>query len=88
MVIRVQAKHAAVPREEISALSAPIDEHLKRIAAAVGATVVDPTEWLCTPKHCPTADQAGRPLYKDATHLRSSYAREHFGAIDQFIHLK
>lgn len=88
MVIRVQARHAAVPRAEISALSAPIDERLRRIAAAVGATLIDPIEWLCTPKHCPTADDAGRPLYKDATHLRASYARERFGAIDQFLYLK
>lgn len=87
MVIRVQARNAAVPREEISALSAPIDERLRRIAAAAGASVIDPTEWLCTPKYCPTADEAGRPLYKDATHLRASFARERFGGIDSYIYL-
>ena len=77
-----------MPRDEISALAAPIDEKLKRIAAEVGAEVIDPTEWLCTAKDCPTADEAGRPLYKDDTHLRASFARERFGAIDRFIYLK
>jgi peptidoglycan/LPS O-acetylase OafA/YrhL len=87
ILVRVHAAPAPVPRAEISALAAPIDEKLKRIAAAVGAELIDPTEWLCGAKHCPTADEAGRPLYKDATHLRSSYARERFGAIDSYIYL-
>jgi peptidoglycan/LPS O-acetylase OafA/YrhL len=88
ILVRVQAVRAPVPRAEISALAAPIDERLKRIAAAAGAEVIDPNEWLCTPKNCPTADEAGRPLYKDDTHLRASFARERFGAIDEFIYLK
>ena len=88
IMVRVHAAHAPVPRDAISALAAPIDEKLKRIAAEVGAEVVDPTEWLCTAKDCPTADEAGRPLYKDDTHLRASFARERFGAIDRFIYLK
>jgi peptidoglycan/LPS O-acetylase OafA/YrhL len=88
ILVRVHAAHAPVPRDQISALAAPIDERLKRIAAEVGAEVIDPTEWLCAPKYCPTADEAGRPLYKDDTHLRASFARERFGAIDRFIYLK
>lgn len=87
MTIRVHEKTVAVSRAEVWAMSAPIDERLKAIAARVGAAVIDPVEWLCTAKHCPTADEAGRPLYKDATHLRASYARERFGAIDSYIYM-
>jgi hypothetical protein len=88
MTIRVQAHRVAVPRADIDALNAPIDERLKAIAAAVGATIVDPMAWFCTVEYCPTADNAGRPLYRDATHLRASFARESFGFIDSFIYFR
>jgi len=73
-------------RSELAALTAPIDERLRRIAAAVGASVVDPTEWLCTPALCPSADAYGRPLYKDESHLRASVARERFQAVDRYVY--
>jgi peptidoglycan/LPS O-acetylase OafA/YrhL len=86
LTVRVAARHAGVPRTELSALTSPIDERLRRIAAATGAAVIDPAEWLCSPTDCPTADEQGRPLYKDATHLRAAFARERFGAIDQYVY--
>jgi hypothetical protein len=69
----------------LTAESAPIDERLKRIAANVGATIVDPADWLCTPVDCATSDQDGKPLYKDASHLRASTARERFAGFDSFV---
>jgi len=48
--------------------------------------VVDPTEWLCTPALCPSADAYGRPLYKDESHLRASVARERFQAVDRYVY--
>ncbi len=85
--IRVQAKHVAVPRADIEAQRAPIDERLKDIAAAVGATIIDPMEWLCTAEYCPTADDSGKPLYKDTSHLRASFIRQNFRLIDSFLYL-
>jgi peptidoglycan/LPS O-acetylase OafA/YrhL len=78
----------AVPRKEIAALSAPIDERLKRLAGAVGAQVIDPSDWLCTPSVCPSADERGRPLYKDESHLRASVARERFPAVDRYVYAR
>jgi peptidoglycan/LPS O-acetylase OafA/YrhL len=88
MTIRVQAHRVAVPRANIDAESAPIDEHLKGIASAVGASIVDPMGWFCTVQSCPTADNEGRPLYRDISHLRASFARESAGFIDSFIYLR
>jgi peptidoglycan/LPS O-acetylase OafA/YrhL len=87
MTVQARWPLTAVPRSDIAALVTPIDERLKRIAAAVGASVIDPTEWLCTPSLCPSADERGRPLYTDASHLRASVARERFLAIDRYVYL-
>jgi peptidoglycan/LPS O-acetylase OafA/YrhL len=85
LMVRVRGTLAQVSRRELAALSGPIDERLRRIAANVGAQVVDPTEWLCTPSHCPSVDERGRPLYKDDSHLRASVARERFLALDKYV---
>jgi len=86
MTVHVRRPLAPLPRSELAALTAPIDGRLRRIAAAVGASVIDPTEWLCTPLQCPSADVHGRPLYKDESHLRASVARERFNAVDRYVY--
>jgi len=86
MKVQVLGPLAPLPRSELAALTAPIDQRLKTIAAAVGASVLDPTEWLCTPSLCPSADAYGRPLYKDESHLRASVARERFKAVDRYVY--
>jgi hypothetical protein len=48
--------------------------------------VIDPTEWLCSAAFCPAADERGRPLYKDNSHLRASVARERFDAVDKYVY--
>jgi peptidoglycan/LPS O-acetylase OafA/YrhL len=85
LTFRARGLGARVRRAELTAESAPIDERLKRIAANVGATIVDPADWLCTPVDCATSDQDGKPLYKDASHLRASTARERFAGFDSFV---
>jgi hypothetical protein len=88
MSVQVHARFVPVPRTELAALTMPIDERLRRIAVAVGAGVIDPADWLCTPAACPSADERGRPLYKDESHLRASVARERFQAVDRYVYLK
>jgi peptidoglycan/LPS O-acetylase OafA/YrhL len=88
MTVQVRGPLAPLPRSELAALTEPIDGRLRRIAAAVGASVVDPTDWLCTPSLCPSADERGRPLYKDESHLRASVARERFRAVDRYLYLR
>ena len=86
IIVRVNALPAPVPRAELSALAAPIDERIKRIAARVGASVIDPADWLCSAQSCPTAE-GGRLLYKDDSHLRPDFARR-FDALDAYVYLK
>jgi len=88
MAVRVRGPFAPLPRAELAALTGRIDARLKSIAQAAGATVIDPADWLCTASSCPAADEAGRPLYRDASHLRASAARERFGAVDSFVYIR
>jgi peptidoglycan/LPS O-acetylase OafA/YrhL len=88
MKVRVRGVLAPLQRSELAALTTPIDERLRGIAAAAGASVIDPTEWLCTQSLCPSVDERGRPLYKDESHLRASVARERFQAVDRYVYLR
>ncbi len=88
MGVRVRGPFTPLPRSQLAALAGRIDARLKAIAEAAGASVIDPADWLCTASYCPSADEAGRPLYRDATHLRASAARERFGAVDSFVYIR
>ncbi|HEV8108764.1 MAG TPA: acyltransferase family protein [Burkholderiales bacterium] len=88
MTVQVRGALVPLPRSELAALTAPIDGRLRRIAKAVHASVIDPADWLCSPKLCPSVDELGRPLYKDESHLRASVARERFSAIDGYVYLR
>ena len=48
---------------------------LQAIAAANGAQVIDPSQYLCQGKECPVLDAAGAPIYTDPLHMRPSYSR-------------
>jgi hypothetical protein len=76
-----------VPRSKVDSRRAQIEPRIRDIAQRVGATVVDPVDSLCSRDWCPALDQAGRPLYKDGSHLRAQTARERFTDLDQFIYL-
>jgi hypothetical protein len=88
MTVQVSHPFAPVPRSKLVELTSPIDARLIAVAAAAGAAVIDPTQWLCSGPVCPTVDERGRPLYKDASHLRASVARERFPALDKHIYLR
>jgi len=88
MAVRVRGPFTSLPRAELAALTGRIDARLEAIARAAGATVIDPADWLCTASSCPAADETGRPLYRDASHLRASAARERFGAVDPFVYIR
>ncbi|HEX7080590.1 MAG TPA: acyltransferase family protein [Gammaproteobacteria bacterium] len=77
---------APVPRKEVAAATAAIDARLADIAARVGAQVIDPKDYLCDAFVCQVADETGRPLYKDESHVRASTARERFTAFDRFVY--
>jgi peptidoglycan/LPS O-acetylase OafA/YrhL len=85
MTVQVREPLGRVARSELVQVTSPVDSRLIAIAAAAGASVIDPTEWLCSAAFCPAADERGRPLYKDGSHLRASVVRERFSAVDKFV---
>jgi hypothetical protein len=86
--VELERPFAPIPRADATALTAVIDVRLRAIATALGATVLDPADWLCTPSHCATADELGRPLFMDGSHLRASAVRERFSAVDRYLYLR
>lgn len=55
---------------------------LRDVAVQAGATVIDPLDYLCDKNFCPAMNHDGEPMYKDATHLRPSYVRDHVFFLD------
>jgi hypothetical protein len=78
----------SVARSKATEATAPVDARLRAIALAVGAATIEPVDWLCTASHCPRADELGRPIFRDASHLRASVARERFVAVDRYVYLR
>ena len=85
MTVQVREPLGRIPRSELIRVTSPIDSRLIAIAAAAGASVIDPTDYLCSKTLCPAADETGRPLYRDGSHLRASYVQERFFAVDQSV---
>jgi peptidoglycan/LPS O-acetylase OafA/YrhL len=62
-----------------------IQAQLRMIAARTGSRVIDPYEYLCRNGFCPAFDNAGQPMYKDESHLRATFVREHASFIDRVL---
>lgn len=58
-----------------------IRQDLATVGRIAGAIVIDPIDTLCS-EDCKTADQFGDPIYKDLSHLRASFVRDHASFID------
>jgi peptidoglycan/LPS O-acetylase OafA/YrhL len=59
-----------------------IQDDLRTLAAANGATPIDPFESFCNGGACPVLDAAGDALYVDNNHPRNSYVRASASFID------
>jgi peptidoglycan/LPS O-acetylase OafA/YrhL len=74
------------PRVTLTASQKHIHDRLQQIAVASGAIVIDPMSTLCDADGaCLRTDAQGVPIYKDATHLRSSYVKRFASFIDPAI---
>jgi len=86
--IRISHSLAPVPRSKLREVTGPIDQRLQHLAERAGASIVDPTQWLCQESACPAADADGKPLYKDDSHIRASVARSRLRALDDFLYIR
>ena len=71
------------PFEKDSAL---VNRNLVAIASAIGATFVDPVDYLCDAHQCPTLDADGVPYFRDMGHYRAGAVRtDRFGFFDAAV---
>jgi peptidoglycan/LPS O-acetylase OafA/YrhL len=71
-------------RQQLERQDQDTEARLADLARAVGATVVDPFDYLCSTAKCPVV-LAGKPLYRDEWHYRASVARDDATFIDAIV---
>lgn len=70
----------------LSASQLKLHEQLKQIALDNGAIALDPMTVLCRQDdQCERTDAQGGPIYKDGTHLRAAYVRDHATFLDRAL---
>jgi peptidoglycan/LPS O-acetylase OafA/YrhL len=71
--------------ERFLAANADAHQRLSAIAHRTGATLVEPSAFLCKDNKCPVLDASGAPLYTDAVHMRPAYSRKAAVYLDQTV---
>jgi peptidoglycan/LPS O-acetylase OafA/YrhL len=62
-----------------------INDRLRRVAEEENVRVVDPFVSLCDRERCRALDAAGRPIYRDASHLRGDFVRTGVFYLDEAL---
>jgi peptidoglycan/LPS O-acetylase OafA/YrhL len=60
-----------IDRDEFEAKAAPTKSRLISLASSLGAKFIDPLDFLCDSRRCPTVDKDGVPYFRDSGHYRS-----------------
>ncbi|HXZ97136.1 MAG TPA: acyltransferase family protein [Burkholderiales bacterium] len=74
-----------INRDHFVAASEPVTARLKDIARRTGAITINPVDYLCGKSICPSLTEDGEPIYKDRSHIRTSFARDHVFFLDETI---
>jgi peptidoglycan/LPS O-acetylase OafA/YrhL len=80
-----QIKESHFDRKRFVEMTGPVMLKLKEAATAGGATVINPVDVLCGDVVCPALTPDGRPIYRDKSHLRYEYVREHITFLDEAV---
>jgi peptidoglycan/LPS O-acetylase OafA/YrhL len=83
--ISAPAVKRSVDDRQYEAYVAPLMGRLRDIAAASGATIIDPARALCPQMSCPATNERGLPVHVDSNHLTGAFAREHATFIDTIL---
>lgn len=75
-----------ITRDDATRPTRPVVLQLRAIAAATGATVIDPMDYLCR-EVCPVMTSDGVPIYRDEGHLNPAYVRNSVGYLDGILRL-
>ncbi len=74
-----------MPVSEFLAVAGSAIREIREAAVRSGAWIIDPLPVLCPGGVCPAVTANGRAIYRDATHLRASYVREHAVFLDRVL---
>ena len=81
------ATRPPVKRAALYRVVANADLRIRQVANDVGAEIVDPYDWLCDVQTCEVATAAGKPIYFDGTHLRTSFVMDHLTMLDPYVYV-
>jgi hypothetical protein len=76
---------AVAGKADVAAALESIDSKLREMAGEVGATVIDPLEYLCAGAQCPAVSGDRKSMYRDLWHLRPSYVRDEVTYLDGIL---
>jgi peptidoglycan/LPS O-acetylase OafA/YrhL len=75
----------SIPRNELYAEVAGVDDAIRAAATAAGARIVEPFDLICSAERCAVIDDEGRPIFTDESHLRASYVRDNARFLDELL---
>ena len=78
---------STLTKRDVLTSQEPTRTRLILAAHRTGATVIDPTEFLCGASTCPIVVEDGRPIYFDSNHLRRDFVRDHVRYFDDIMTL-
>jgi SGNH domain (fused to AT3 domains) len=74
--LRLDAKEVEyVDQVSFERSAAETKRRLMELAAAIGGKFIDPFEFLCDGRRCPTVDKDGAPYYIDDQHIRATFIK-------------
>jgi hypothetical protein len=77
--------HRTLSLDEHRHKGAFVEGKLRKIAKNTGATIIDPSLWLCDGEICETKAAGAVPIYCDESHLRASFVRENVYYLDDIV---
>lgn len=81
----VSPQPKAISRGAFVSATITTTDRLKKLAKRVGATTIDPVDYMCSRVVCSTVFADGSPIYSDANHLRAMYARRNATFMDATV---
>jgi hypothetical protein len=80
--------HDAIPYDSLMREFGKTREDIALVGRRAASIVIDPVEYLCDTKSCPSVTRDLEPIYKDSGHLRPSYVKWNASFIDATISLR
>ncbi len=78
-----KASNQSLDKEKFLSKNKMVFNRLKDTALNSGVIIINPIDYLCDQYICPSMTIDGEPIYKDTSHLRPSYVKEHVLYLDQ-----